>query len=83
MVEELVGLLDSVEGASLLMAGLPSSAGHFVEAASPCLTRILPVRLRPFRGPLQVFTALSGPLGRRTRAGYEARRSAFLRDVCA
>jgi hypothetical protein len=81
MVEELIGLLDSVEGVSLLMAGLPSSAGHFMEAASPCLTRILPVRLHPFRGPLQVFTALKGPLGAEDSRLVRGENVAFLRDV--
>jgi hypothetical protein len=81
MVEELIALLDSVESASLLMAGLPTSAGHFLQAASPCLTRIVPIRLRPFRGPLQVFSALNGPLGAEDSRWVRGENITFLFDV--
>src|ERR1700739_3431518 len=81
MIEDLIALLDSVDGAGLLMAGLPSSAVHFLEAASPCLTRIVPIRLHPFRGPSQVFTALNGPLGPEHSAWIRGENIAFLRDV--
>ncbi|MEK6272754.1 MAG: hypothetical protein AABM42_08925 [Actinomycetota bacterium] len=81
LVEELLSTFDAVGGYSLLMAGLPATAGHFVQAASPCLARLLPVWLRPFRGPHQIFTSLSAPLTGPARDWLQADDAAFLRDV--
>ncbi len=81
LVEELLSVLDSVGDFSLLMAGLPSSANHFIEAASPCLARLTSIRLRPFWGPLQIFTSLSGPLTGTASDWVRGWDVSFLRDV--
>ena len=81
LVEEVLSTFDAVGGYSLLMAGLPATAKHFVQAASPCLARFTPVWLHPFRGPHQVFTSLSAPLTDSARNRVEVDDAAFLRDV--
>lgn len=62
LVEEILGVFDVVEGYRLLFASLPATASHFVDAASPCLARFVPVWLRPFRGLHQIY-GLSSPFG--------------------
>src|SRR5205807_1378711 len=62
LVEGLLSTVDAVGGYRILMAGLPATATHFVEAVSPCLARFSPVWLRPFRGLHQIFRSLSAPL---------------------
>lgn len=81
LVEDLLSTLDTVGGYGLLIAGLPATAEHFVQAASPCLARFDPVWLRPFRGPHQIFTSLSAPLTGLEREWVDATDAAFLRDV--
>jgi tetratricopeptide (TPR) repeat protein len=81
LVERLVDTMDAVGGYGLLIAGLPVVAGHFIEAASPCLARIGPVNLRPLRGPQQVLTALRAPLAGAERDWVPAGDLAFLRDI--
>jgi hypothetical protein len=81
LVEELLGLLDSVGDCSLLMAGLPSTAAHFIEAASPCLVRFTPIQLRPFRGPHQIYTSLNGPLSGAASGWVRGDDVSFLLDV--
>ena len=46
---------------SIVLAGLPTTGQHFVEAVSPCLRRFRPITLDPFR-PAEVLTCLSAPL---------------------
>jgi hypothetical protein len=68
LIEEIVEIFDAAGGYSLLLAGLPTIGRHFRQAASRCLDRVSPIRLAPFGGPQQVFTALSTPLeGEATR----------------
>jgi hypothetical protein len=62
LVEDLVDTFDTIGGYSLLLAGLPSIAGHFTQAASPCIERSILAFLWPFNGQHQAFTALSAPL---------------------
>jgi hypothetical protein len=81
LVEELLGLLDNVGDSSLLMAGLFSTGTHFIEAASPCLIRFTPIRLRPFRGLQQIFTSLNGPLSGAASKWVRGEDVSFLRDV--
>jgi hypothetical protein len=81
LVEEILSLADTVGGYSLLMAGLPATATHFGEAASPCLARFVTIRLHPFRGPHQVFTSLSAPLTGPAADWVRAEDATFLRDV--
>lgn len=81
LVEELLSSLDAVGGYSLLLAGVPATAQHFVQAASPCLARFVPVWLMPFRGPHQIFTSLSAPLSDAAHGWVDAEDAAFLRDV--
>jgi hypothetical protein len=81
LIEELVSTVDVVGGYSVLIAGLPSTAAHFMQAASPCLHRFAPVWLRPFRGPQQIFTSLRAPLTPATADWVRADDAGFLRDV--
>ncbi len=81
LVEELVGTVDSMGGYRLLMACLPSTAGHFVEAASPCLARFIPVWLRPFRGLHQIVISLGAPLTGQDGKWVKADDVPFLLDV--
>jgi hypothetical protein len=81
LIEELVDVFDIVGGYSLLLAGLPEVATHFTQAASPCLDRCTPVWLRPFRGPHQIFNALSTPLGVAAQDFLQAEDVNLLRDV--
>ena len=81
LVEDVMELFDAVGGYSLLLAGLPCTADHFVEAASNCLSRFLPVWLRPFRGPSQVYNALTAPLSTDERTWLRPEESALLRDL--
>jgi hypothetical protein len=81
LVEELLSTVDAVGGYSLLMAGLPIIAEHFMEAASPCLARFAPVWLRPFRGPHQIYVALSAPLSGAAQDWVKADDAGFLLDV--
>jgi hypothetical protein len=82
LVEELVSSVDAITGYRLLLAGLPTTAGHFVDSASPCLSRFLPVWLRPFRGLHQVYVSLSAPLGDGPNDKLvEPDDVSFLRDV--
>lgn len=62
LLEHLVESFDAVDDFRLALAGLPEAATHFFEAASPCLRRLRPVVLRPFRGPHQVWRCLRAPL---------------------
>jgi hypothetical protein len=81
LVEEILSTVDAVGGYSLLISGLPATAQHFREAASPCLSRLMPVWLHPFRGPHQIFTSLRAPLAGAERDWIRADDAAFLRDV--
>lgn len=81
LVEELLGMFDAVGDYGLLLAGLPVTAEHFVQAASPCLARVMPVWLHPFRGTQQVFTSLSAPLTGPARDWLHADDAAFVLDV--
>jgi hypothetical protein len=73
LIEELVDVFDSVGNISLLLTGLPSVAGHFTQAASCCLERLVPVWLEPFFRPPQIYTALSAPLSSDEREKYVPR----------
>jgi hypothetical protein len=81
LVEELLRTVDAVGGYSLLLAGLPIIGKHFIQAASPCVARFRPVRLRPFRGPYQVYVALSAPLNEATEKWLPRGDTDFLVDV--
>lgn len=81
VVEEVVSLFDQLGGYRLLLAGLPTVADHFIEAASPCLSRIKPVWLRPFRNLRQIFTSLSAPLAESDTDWVRTEDTGFLRDV--
>jgi hypothetical protein len=81
LVEAFLDLLDSVGDCSLLLAGLPTTGAHFIEAASPCLTRLTPIRLRPFWRPLQVFASLNGPLTGPASDWVRGGDFSFFRDV--
>jgi hypothetical protein len=81
LVEDLVSVFDLVGGYRLLLAGLPTTATHFLEAASPSLTRFVPIWLRPFRNLQQIFTSLSAPLEDTARDWVRSADTAFLRDV--
>jgi hypothetical protein len=81
LVEEIVSVLDALDGYSLLMAGLPSVAAYFTQAASPCLERCVPVWLSPFRGPNQVYTALSAPLSEEAAEYLQPDDTDLLRDI--
>lgn len=81
LVEDLLSVFDNVGGYSLLMAGFPVTAHHFVQAASPCLSRVAPIWLDPFRGPHQIFTSLRAPLSGDEERWIDVNDAAFLRDV--
>lgn len=81
LVEEMVSLFDQLGGYGLLMAGLPTIATHFIEAASPCLSRFKPVWLRPFRNLRQIFTSLHAPLAESDGDWVRTEDTGFLRDV--
>jgi hypothetical protein len=81
LIEELVDCFDLLGGYSLLIAALPSTAGHFTEAASNCLRRFCPVRLVRLLGPQRIHTALTAPLPVADRALVKEEYDDLLRDV--
>lgn len=81
VVEEMVSLFDQLDGYGLVLAGLPTIADHFIEAASPCLSRFMPIWLRPFRNLRQIFTSLSAPLAESDSDWVRSEDTGFLRDV--
>lgn len=80
LVEELAATFDAAGGWSLLLAGLPLMAQHFLEAVSPCLRSFQPVTLMPLR-PQEVMTCLAAPLDVQDRHLIEQRDVALARDV--
>jgi hypothetical protein len=81
LIEELLSSFDTVGGYSMLLAGFPVTADHFMQAVSPCLARFVPVFLGPFRGLHQIYTSLSAPLAEPEEEWIDAEDTAFLRDV--
>lgn len=81
LIEDLVETLDAVGSYGLLLAGLPASAIHFKEAASPCLARLSALWLQPFSGPQRVLRSLSAPLSDAERDWVHADDPVFLRDL--
>jgi hypothetical protein len=81
LVEGLLDGFDSVGGYALLMAGLPTTALHFTQAASSCVNRVTPIMLRPFRGPHQLYSALSVPLTESDQDYLRADDIDLMRDI--
>lgn len=81
LIEDVLTIFDTVGGYSLLMAGFPVTAEHFMQAASPCLARVVPIWLRPFGGLHQIFTSLCAPLAAPEEQWIDVKDTAFLRDV--
>jgi len=52
-----------------------------MEAASPCLARFVPIHLRPFRGPHQIFTSLNAPLTGTASNWVRIQDASLLRDI--
>ncbi|MGA2929621.1 MAG: hypothetical protein ABSG43_27255, partial [Solirubrobacteraceae bacterium] len=81
LVEELLCVVDSVGGYRLLMACSPATAQHFMEAASPCLVRFIPVWLLPFRSLHQIVVSLNAPLTGQGEKWVRGDDITFLLDV--
>lgn len=80
LIEELVDAFDRLGGYTLLIAGLPTTARHFTEAASSCLQRFRPVWLLRLRGR-RVLTALRAPLSTEDRELLKDEYDDLLGDV--
>jgi hypothetical protein len=81
LVEALVDSFDLIGNYVLLIAGLPSTATHFTQAASPCLQRFRPVWLIPFFGPRRIVSALRAPLVGADNELLRAEDADHLRDI--
>lgn len=81
LIESMADLFDSLGDYVLLLAGLPSTATHFEQAASSCLQRFSGVWISPFYGAAQIYTTLSAPLSGADRDLLRAKDTDLQRDI--